>query len=90
MSVPLLNITARRNLRTPLLLRSQDAWEPARAQPGEPMTLAAYTGVLTLAHRQMIAGIRDQWAGTVLSTAPVDRAATLELRPAGSRRGSTD
>jgi hypothetical protein len=28
------------------------------------MTLAASTGVLTLAHRQMITGIRDQWAGT--------------------------
>jgi hypothetical protein len=42
------------------------------------MTLAAYTGVLTLAHRQIITGIRDQWAATVLSTAPVDRAATVE------------
>jgi hypothetical protein len=41
------------------------------------MTLAAYTGVLTLAHRQIITGIRDQWAATVLSTAPVDRAATV-------------
>ena len=42
------------------------------------MTLPAYTGTLTPAHRQLITGIRDQWAATVLSTAPVDRAATVE------------
>jgi hypothetical protein len=42
------------------------------------MTLPAYTGDLTPGHRQLIAGIRDQWASTVLSTAPVDRAATVE------------
>jgi hypothetical protein len=42
------------------------------------MTLPAYTGTLTPAHCQLIAGIRDQWAATVLSTAPVDRAATVE------------
>jgi hypothetical protein len=41
------------------------------------MTLPAYTGVLTLAHRQMITDIRDQWADTVLSTAPVDRGAAV-------------
>jgi hypothetical protein len=42
------------------------------------MTLPAYTGTLTPAHRQIITGIRDQWAATVLSTAPVDRTATAE------------
>jgi hypothetical protein len=42
------------------------------------MTLPAYTGTLTPAHCQLIAAIRDQWAATVLSTAPVDRAATVE------------
>lgn len=42
------------------------------------MTLPAYTGTLTPAHRQLITGIRDQWAATVLCTAPVDRAATVE------------
>jgi hypothetical protein len=42
------------------------------------MTLPAYTGVLAPAHRQFITGIRDQWAATVLSTLPVDRAATAE------------
>jgi hypothetical protein len=42
------------------------------------MTLPAYTGTLTRDHRQLITGIRDQWAATVLSTAPVDRAATVE------------
>jgi hypothetical protein len=42
------------------------------------MTLPAYTGTLTPAHCQLIAAIRDQWAATVLSTAPVDRAATDE------------
>ena len=42
------------------------------------MTLPAYTGDLTPGHRELIAGIRDQWAGTVLSTAPVDRAAAAE------------
>lgn len=41
------------------------------------MTLPAYTGTLTSAHRQLIAGIRDQWAATVLSTASVDRAAAI-------------
>src|SRR5215475_9019368 len=42
------------------------------------MTLPAYTGTLTPAHRQFITGIGDQWAATVLCTAPVDRAATVE------------
>ena len=42
------------------------------------MTLPACTGTLTPAHRQLITGIRDQWAATVLCTAPVDRAATVE------------
>jgi hypothetical protein len=42
------------------------------------MTLPAYTGTLTPAHRQFITGIRDQWAATVACTAPVDRAATVE------------
>jgi hypothetical protein len=42
------------------------------------MTLPAYTGTLAPAHRQLITGIRDQWAATVLATAPVDRAATVE------------
>jgi hypothetical protein len=42
------------------------------------MTLPAYTGTLTPAHRQLITGIRDQWAATALSTAPVDRPATAE------------
>jgi hypothetical protein len=42
------------------------------------MTLPAYAGVLTPAHRQIITGIRDQWAVAVLSTAPVDRAAAVE------------
>jgi Domain of unknown function (DUF6745) len=42
------------------------------------MALPAYIGTLTPDHRQLIAGIRDQWAATVLSTAPVDRAATVE------------
>jgi hypothetical protein len=42
------------------------------------MTLQAYNGVLTPAHRQIITGTRDQWAATVLSTAPVNRAATVE------------
>ena len=42
------------------------------------MVLPAYTGTLTPAHRQLITDIRDQWAATVLSTAPVDRAAAVE------------
>jgi hypothetical protein len=42
------------------------------------MTLPAYTGTLMPAHHELITGIRDQWAATVLSTAPVDRAATVE------------
>jgi hypothetical protein len=42
------------------------------------MTLPAYTGVLTPAHRQIITHIRDQWAEVVLSTAPVDRGAVIE------------
>jgi hypothetical protein len=42
------------------------------------MTLPAYTGTFTPAHHQIITGIRDQWAATVLSTAPVDRTATAE------------
>ena len=42
------------------------------------MTLPAYTGTLAPAHRQLIAGIGDQWAATVLSTDPVDRAAAVE------------
>lgn len=42
------------------------------------MALPAYTGTLTPAHRQLIAGIRDEWMATVLSTVPVDRAATAE------------
>ncbi|HEV2376511.1 MAG TPA: hypothetical protein VGS19_30600 [Streptosporangiaceae bacterium] len=42
------------------------------------MTLPAYTGTLTPDHRQFITGIRDRWMATVLSTAPVDRAATAE------------
>lgn len=42
------------------------------------MALPVYTGTLTPAHRQLITVIRDQWAATVLSTAPVDRAATVE------------
>ena len=42
------------------------------------MTVPAYTGTLTPGHRQIITGIRDQWAATVASTAPVDRAATIE------------
>jgi hypothetical protein len=42
------------------------------------MALPAYIGTLTPDHRQLITGIRDQWAATVLSTAPVDRAATVE------------
>lgn len=42
------------------------------------MTLPAYTGTLTPAHHQLITGVRDQWAATVLSTAPVDRAAAVE------------
>ena len=42
------------------------------------MTLPAYTGVLTPAHRQIVTDIRDHWAAAVLSTAPVDRAAAAE------------
>jgi hypothetical protein len=42
------------------------------------MTLPAYTGTLAPAHRQLIAGIGDQWAAAVLSTDPVDRAAAVE------------
>ena len=42
------------------------------------MALPAYTGTLTSAHRQLITGVRDQWAATVLSTAPVGRAAAVE------------
>jgi hypothetical protein len=42
------------------------------------MTVLEYTGTLTPAHRQIIAGIRDQWVATVPSTAPVDRTATAE------------
>jgi hypothetical protein len=42
------------------------------------MTLPAYTGVLTPAHRQIITRIRDQWAEVVVSTAPVDRSAVVE------------
>jgi hypothetical protein len=42
------------------------------------MTLPAYTGTLTPAHCQLITGIRDQWMATVVSTAPVDRAAAAE------------
>ena len=41
------------------------------------MTLPAYTGTLAPAHRQLIAGIGDQWAATMLSTDPVDRTAAL-------------
>lgn len=41
------------------------------------MTLPAYAGVLTPAHRQLITGIRDHWAAAVASTAPVDRAAAV-------------
>jgi hypothetical protein len=41
------------------------------------MTLPAYTGTLAPAHCQLIAGLGDQWAATVLSTDPVDRAATV-------------
>ena len=39
------------------------------------MTLPAYTGTLTPAHRQHITAVGEQWEATVLSTAPVDRAA---------------
>jgi hypothetical protein len=42
------------------------------------VTLPAYAGVLTPAHRQIVSGIRDQWAAAVSSTAPVDRAAADE------------
>ena len=42
------------------------------------MTLPAYTGTLAPAHRQLIAGIGDQWAAAVVSTEPVDRAAVVE------------
>jgi len=42
------------------------------------MTLPVYTGTLTPAHCQLITGIRDQWMATVVSTAPVDRAAAAE------------
>ena len=42
------------------------------------MTLPAYAGVLTPAHRQIVSGIRDRWAAAVSSTAPVDRAAAAE------------
>ena len=42
------------------------------------MTLPVYTGTLTPAHRQLITGIRDRWMATVVSTAPVDRAAAAE------------
>lgn len=42
------------------------------------MTLPAYTGTLTPAHRQLITAIGDQWVAAVLSTAPVDRAAAGE------------
>jgi hypothetical protein len=42
------------------------------------MTLPAYTGVLTPAHRQIITSIREQWAAVVLSTAPVDRGAVVD------------
>jgi hypothetical protein len=42
------------------------------------MTLPAYTGTLAPAHRQLIAGIGDQWAAAVLSTDPVDSAAAVE------------
>jgi hypothetical protein len=43
-----------------------------------PVTLPAYTGTLTPAHRQLITGIRDEWAATVLCAAPLDRAVTVE------------
>ena len=39
------------------------------------MTLPAYTGILTPAHRQLITAIGEQGRATVLSVAPVDRAA---------------
>lgn len=39
------------------------------------MTLPAYTGILTPAHRQLITAIGEQGMATVLSVAPVDRAA---------------
>jgi hypothetical protein len=42
------------------------------------MTLPAYTGTLAPAHRQLIAGVGDRWAATVLSTAPLNRTATVE------------
>jgi hypothetical protein len=42
------------------------------------VTLPAYTGTLTPAHCQLIAGIRGRWMATVVSTAPVDRAAAAE------------
>ena len=42
------------------------------------MTLPAYTGTLTPAHRQLITDISDQWMAAVLCTAPVDRAAAAE------------
>jgi hypothetical protein len=42
------------------------------------MTLPAYTGTLAPAHRQLITAIGDQWVATVLSVAPVDRAAAAE------------
>jgi hypothetical protein len=42
------------------------------------VTLPAYAGVLTPAHRQIVSGIRDRWAAAVSSTAPVDRAAAAE------------
>ena len=42
------------------------------------MTLPVYTGTLTPAHCQLITGIRDRWMATVVSTAPVDRAAAAE------------
>jgi hypothetical protein len=42
------------------------------------MTLPVYTGTLRPAHCQLITGIRDRWMATVVSTAPVDRAAAAE------------
>ena len=79
MSVPALNITAQPNLRRPFGTGFRTCEIPLATCPQEnPMTLPAYTGTLTPAHCQVIAGIRDQWAATVLSTAPVDRAATVE------------
>jgi hypothetical protein len=42
------------------------------------MTLPAYTGTLAPVHRQLVDGVGDQWAATMISTDPVDRTAALE------------